>query len=183
MIITSAKWMKPNNINIRICTIILFLFSPLCETGAQNIIQYIKGTVVDVETYVPLSGANVTVTGQAGQNGATSDSVGKFRIITTVGRVTVRVSYLGYEELVLSDVLVGTGKEVEIAAELKELIFQAGEVVVSGRKSSTASLNTMATVSSNTLRSADALRFAGGYYDPSRMINTFAVGPNLMSLS
>ena len=166
--------MKANEFNIWICATILFLFSAVIKTEAQSIFQYIKGTVVDVETYVPLSGANITVVGQNGQNGVTSDSTGRFRIFTSVGRVTVRVSYMGYEELVLSDVLVSTGKEVEITAELKELVFQAGEVVVSGRKSSTASLNTMATVSSNTLRAADALRFAGGYYDPSRMINTFA---------
>lgn len=140
----------------------------------QPVTQTIKGLVTDSETHVPLSDAGVFIETRQGVLQATTDLNGRFRVTISPGRVTVRISYLGYAEAVFRDVLVSTGKEVELNAEMAGTVIKTGDIIVTAGRKSSVTLNSMAVVSSLTLRPADALRFAGGYYDPSRMVNSFA---------
>jgi len=155
----------------------LLFFAVQCHdsvTYSQSVSQIIRGLVTDSETHVPLAGAGVILDSREGRQQTVTDESGMYRITTGAGRVSVRISYLGYSEVFFSDVLVSTGKEIELNAELTETVISTGDIIITAGRKSSASVNTMATVSSLTLRSADALRFAGGYYDPSRMVNSFA---------
>jgi hypothetical protein len=154
------------------CLLVFVIFSFQCN--AQKPTQVLKGSVTDKETRVPLAGANIVVLNTSPLNGTTTDLSGKFRLSVETGRISVRISFLGYEDVVLSDLLIASGKEVELNIELREKIINTGEVIVSAGKEKAAGINYMASVSTQTIRSDDALRYAGGFYDPSRIVNSFA---------
>jgi hypothetical protein len=141
---------------------------------AQTITQTLKGVVSDKETGRPLAGANIVILNTDPPSGASTDADGKFRLNTEIGRISVKVTFLGYEDLVINDMLIASGKEIYIPVELQEKVIQTGVVVVRPGDSAKSSLNPMATVSATTIRTKDAMRYAGGFYDPSRIVNAFA---------
>lgn len=141
---------------------------------AQTITQTLKGVVSDKETGRPLAGANIVILNTEPPSGASTDADGKFRLNTEIGRISVKVTFLGYEDLVINDMLIASGKEIYIPVELQEKVIQTGVVVVRPGDSGKSSLNPMATVSATTIRTKDAMRYAGGFYDPSRIVNAFA---------
>jgi hypothetical protein len=129
---------------------------------------------MDKETRVPLAGANVIILNSNPLNGTTTDAHGKFRIISEVGRVTVVVSFLGYEEIVFPDILIASGKEVDLSIEMRENVMLTKEVIVSADKENNSGINKMASISTITIRTDDALRYAGGFFDASRIVSAFA---------
>jgi len=158
--------------NLIFLLIIKLIF--LSPTYSQNIVQTIKGTVSDRETGTPLPGANISILNTDPLIGTIADSNGKFSIVTATGRVLVKISYLGYEDLLLKEVLVTSGREVIISAGLQEKVIQTGEVVIRPGKKEVSYISQMAAVSTNTIRTEDAMHYAGGFYDPSRIVNAFA---------
>jgi len=140
----------------------------------QKPTQVLKGVVTDKETRNPLPGANVIILNSNPLIGTITNAEGKFRLPVEIGRVSVRVSFIGYEDIVINDVLIGSGKEVDLNVEMLGKILQTKEVVISGVKRNNEGLNQMASISTQTVRTDDALRYAGGFYDPSRIVNAFA---------
>jgi hypothetical protein len=141
---------------------------------SQPITQTIKGTVTDRESHTPLVGANVLQMNSSPRNGTVTNTDGKFRLITEIGRITIKISYLGYEDVIVHDILVDSGKEIDINIVLQEKVVRTADAVVRSSSVSKRSVNQMATISTNTIRSDDALRYAGEFYDPSRIVNAFA---------
>ena len=154
--------------------ILLLLLTGVPDSQSQILTQVLKGTVTDRDTRIVLAGANIFEVNSSPPNGAVTDATGKFRLTAGIGRVTIRVTYLGYEEMIIRDILVGTGKEVDLDIALQEKVIRTSDVVVRSDKSGAKSINQMATISTNTVRTDDALRYAGGFYDPSRIVNAFA---------
>ena len=155
---------------ISLSSFLLFCYS----IPAQKPTQVLKGTVTDKETRIPLTGANIIILNSTPLNGTTSDAGGKFRLITETGRLSVRVSFLGYEDVIMPDLLISSGKEVDLNVEMREKVIRTQEVIISAGKQSHAGLNQMASISTQTIRTDDAMRYAGGFYDPSRIVNAFA---------
>jgi hypothetical protein len=156
-------------------TIILsLLFILFVAARSQTITQILKGTVTDRETRSPLAGANIVEMNSTPVNGSVTDSNGKFRLSAGIGRITIKITYLGYEDLIISDILIASGKEIDINIVLREKVIQTADVMVRSSEGSRKSLNQMATISTNTIRTDDAMRYAGGFYDPSRIVNAFA---------
>ncbi|MGD0342312.1 MAG: TonB-dependent receptor plug domain-containing protein, partial [Bacteroidales bacterium] len=91
-----------------------------------------------------------------------------------IGRLSIKVSFLGYDDIILSDLLIASGKEVDLNIEMRERVINKQEVIVSAGRERHSGLNQMASISTQTIRIDDALRFAGGFYDPSRIVNAFA---------
>ena len=150
--------------------IILMIFCS--ETvSAQVYFQRITGVVVDAESRKPLAGASIHLEFPAKIQVEPSDSLGRFNLMVPPGRHTLKVSFLGYMSGIVKDIQVGMGKEINIIVELTETHQQTEEVAVVGK--SGRSINPMAAVSVRTLRSQDASRYAGGYYDPLRMVANF----------
>ncbi|MCX6270790.1 MAG: carboxypeptidase-like regulatory domain-containing protein [Bacteroidetes bacterium] len=149
--------------------------------AGQVVTQTVKGKVVDRETQVSLPGANVVVMGTNPLLGSSTDINGDFSIKNVpVGRYTVKMSFIGYEELIMNEVLVGSGKEVVLNAGLKENAVSMKGVVIRADKGDP--INALATVSARQLSVEEANRYAGGFDDPARLASSFAgVSSNLGS--
>jgi hypothetical protein len=148
--------------------------------------QTIRGKIVDEVSKAPLIGVNVIVldainNGQA--LGSTTDVEGDFKIANVpLGRQTLKVSYVGYDEQILPNIIVTAGKEVVLTLGLTENVTQLNEVVVTAdvRDDKTATVNELASVSARSFDINETKRYAGSLGDPSRMAANFAgvVGGN-----
>lgn len=152
----------------------------LCAVAlsAQNntTTQTVRGSIVDQESKQPLIGATVVVVGLEGK-GAASDANGEFKIEKVpVGRRTLKISYIGYEPLVVPDIIVSAGKEVVLKLTLAEALNKMNEVTISydRKKDRNVTNNEMAVVSSRSFNPDDTKKFAGALGDPSRMAANFA---------
>ena len=142
--------------------------------SARQPTQVLKGIVTDKETRTPLAGANIVILNSSPLNGTTTDANGKFRIITGIGRQSIRVSFLGYDDIIMPDLLIATGKEVDLNIEMREKVIHQQEVIISAGRVNHSGINQMSSISTQTIRTDDALRYAGGFFDPSRIVNAFA---------
>jgi len=142
---------------------------------AQQSGQVIKGTVVDAITQSPLPGATVVIIENNLKLGTTTDAEGNFKLRNIKpGRYNLQVSFIGYENYIFREVLVGSGKEVILNAGLKELMEEIEEVKVTANSSKEQAANPMATISARQLNVEEASRYAGGYDDPARLAGSFA---------
>ncbi len=142
--------------------------NPLC---GQNYFQTVKGIIRDQESHQPIPEVAVKFSGPTATYSAFTDPNGYFRLKIPSGRWDLLVSRLGYGSRV-QDVQVGTGKEVMLEITLEAKVFETQEVQVSAGKKQW--LTPASGASVRTLQSQDAARFAGGYYDPLRMVANFA---------
>jgi hypothetical protein len=153
---------------------IIHFILPATVVMAQMPTQTVKGIVTDRERGTALPGANIIILNSSPLTGTITDEKGKFHLSAPIGRITIKASYMGYQDMIIRDILVATGKQVDLPVEMTENVVNANEVIITAGANNTSSLNQMATISARTLRANDALRFAGGFYDPSRMVNSFA---------
>jgi hypothetical protein len=142
----------------------------------QNISQTIRGSIIDTETKTPLLAATVAVYDESIPVAASiTDDAGAFRIENVpVGRYSVVCSFIGYSQVVVPDVIVGSGKEVILPVEMEESPVEIEEVSIraSGKKGE--ALNKMAFVSARTFSVEESDRFAGSRGDPARMASNYA---------
>lgn len=92
--------------------------------GQQNI----TGTVFDGEFNEPMPFANVTLKGTS--NGTTTDFDGRYNFDVTPGEYTVVFSFVGYETLQVTEIMVEVGKEVNVDAILNPASNALEEVIV-----------------------------------------------------
>jgi hypothetical protein len=62
----------------------------------QTITQTLKGAVSDKETGKPLPGANILILNTYPPSGVSTDNEGKFRLIVEIGRISIKITFLGY---------------------------------------------------------------------------------------
>jgi hypothetical protein len=136
--------------------------------------QTIKGTVTDKATRLSLPGVTLKLTSVNPVKATASNATGAFRLSgVPVGRHILEVSYTGYQSVILSEVLVTTGKEAEVNIELDPQSKSLNEVVVNAA-SGKRPLNTMAMASARSFSPEETNRYAGGLFDPARMAQSFA---------
>ena len=151
----------------------------LCSLGiisGQEIIltQTVKGTILDEQSGNVLSNANVILEGKS-TAGVITDSLGNFKLKRIpIGRQTIRVSLIGYEEAVIRNIEVTSSKEVVLEIRLKEEIKKLDEVVVKAGRQKSRTLNEAALVSARQFSVDEAVRYSGTRNDPSRMAQNFA---------
>ncbi|HJV79099.1 MAG TPA: carboxypeptidase-like regulatory domain-containing protein [Paludibacter sp.] len=155
----------------KFASILLMLAS--CRLFAQQPTQTIRGTVIDNASNAPLAYVNVML--QNTNFGTKTDSLGNFTLKNvTVGRYNIKVSMVGYEPFVATEVQVSSGKEVFLNISLKENVNSLAEVVVKPKVNKEQPLNAIATVSAKMLSVEEAKRYAGGFDDPARLVSSFA---------
>lgn len=121
-----ARWFHP--------IIISLLFTT--QLFAQ--VNYLKGSVTDLDTSQPLVGINVIVVSHP--NGAATDAKGRFLIEgLDQGSYTLMISAIGYETSYVKTHI--PAPEI-IQVKLKETFFQMESVVVTGTRSEKIHLNT-----------------------------------------
>lgn len=160
---------------VKFFTVMLLTMS-LSVLQAQTYSQTVRGEILDAETKMPLIGASIILLGRAELTGVTTDINGKFKLKNVeVGRISLRISYLGYEERTLSNLMVISGKETVLTIELVEKAFETEVVVVSAAAQGKANaINEMAVVSTRQFSVEESRRYAGARDDVSRMAANYA---------
>lgn len=142
---------------------------------AQQITQTIRGTIIDQDSNIPLIGATVSVGDTNPMIGAVSDVDGNFRLTDVpIGRVTLKVTFVGYEERVIPNLLISSAKEEILNITLAESINTLEAVTIDGTQTRGEALNEMAMVSAHTFSVEETQRYAGSFDDPARMVSAFA---------
>ncbi len=136
--------------------------------------QTIRGQVLDSQTKQPLIGANVILPETEPTRGASTNLEGYFFLPkVSVGRHDLKVSYMGYEDVLLPNILVTSGKEVVLLLELKERFLEGQEVVVELSRKHEA-INQLAVSSVRGFTVEETGRYAGSRADPARMASNYA---------
>jgi hypothetical protein len=114
------------------------------------------GNITDIDSQEPLIGAVVQIPEL--NAGSVTDENGAYKIPNVpVGRYNLRVSYMGYEDQTVSDVIVTSGKEVIANIQMTEKVNEIKEVVVTydRKEDKTVTNNDMATVSARSFNIED----------------------------
>jgi len=155
--------------------LVFFLALTVFSAHAQNPTQTIRGQVTDHVSHTPLPGATVMILHSDPLIGTTTDLDGKFELKNVpVGTQNIGISYVGYEEKVLSNVQLNAGKELILNIRLEEKFHQMNEVEITARSSKGQALNEMATVSARSFSVEETQKFAAAVNDPARMVSSFA---------
>ncbi len=159
----------------KILTLFIAVISLNAQTiKGQNAGQTIRGTIVDKEAQFNLPGANIILLNTNPLKGSVSDANGKFKITdVNPGRYDIKISFIGYKEVVLPNVLVNAGKETVLEIGLEENIAKIEEVVVTGSKKNETN-NELISVSGRSFSMEEVNRYAGGRSDPARLAANFA---------
>ncbi len=159
---------------LRLIATTTILFSFLLASG-QKLTQTIRGTIKDQDSEMTLIGATVQIIGSDPIKGAVTDIDGTFRIEDVpVGRVDLKITYMGYEDKVIPNLLVSAAKELVLNVSILESISNLDAVTVTAKKDKTEVLNEMALVSARSFSVEETKRYAGSFADPARMVSAFA---------
>ena len=141
---------------------------------AQTLTQTVRGTVTDKISETPLPGAAVILIGSNPLVGTTTDVDGNFKLTNVpVGKQSIKVTYLGYKEMVVPNITVNSGKELVIKVTLEENVIQGKEVVITDKGDKNKPLNDLSVVSVRTFSVEETQKYAAAVNDPSRMVTSF----------
>jgi len=158
-------------------TILSISFFLLAAVATLAQTQTIRGTLYDAASKTPLVGATITIPDSRPFLGTVTDTDGRFRLTNVpVGRIRVKISSVGYEDLLLNEVVLNAGKEVVLDLPLTESVTNLSEVKVAYNRSEDRLVtnNENVTVSGRPFNAAETARYAGSFGDPSRMAANFA---------
>ncbi|MEM6377101.1 MAG: carboxypeptidase-like regulatory domain-containing protein, partial [Bacteroidota bacterium] len=138
--------------------------------------QNIRGILRDQDSQMPLTGATIAVLSMDPVVGAVTDLDGQFQIPKVpVGRHQISVSYMGYEPLLLSGIILSAGKELVLELEMVESTTELAEITVSAHgNGSSDALNEFASISARSFSVEETSRYASSLFDPARMAQNFA---------
>ncbi len=135
--------------------------------------QTLRGTVIDMDSKMKIPYANVIVLNTNPVKGMVTDLEGNFKFEDLpIGRHSIRISYMGYKDAIIPELMLGSAKELNITVEISEEIKALGEISVSSKKGDP--LNQMATVSARSFSVEETNRYAASISDPARMAQVFA---------
>lgn len=158
----------------RVLLLLTIMISWLNSYAQQT--QVVFGTITDEASKVPLAGATIVLVSNPAI-GTVTDGDGNFRLSgVPIGRQAFKVTYTGYEERFIPDVVVTAGKEVALKFTLQEAVRKLDEVTIVYNRSSDPNNtnNEMAMVSSRSFNIDDTKKYAGAIGDPARMAANFA---------
>jgi len=158
---------------LKFFTLLLLVAGSLATTA--QLTQTVRGTIVDSDAKTPIIGAKIIIVGTDPLQGAISDLSGTFKIEkVAVGRVTIQIKSVGYQDIFLPGTLVESGKELVLNLEMMEDLKTLSTVNITSEQDNSESINKMATVSGQTFTVDETQRYAGAINDPARMVSAFA---------
>ena len=139
---------------------------------AQNNKQNIRGVVLDKLSQTPIIGATIAVQNSTKQT--QTDNSGNY-LLTDMApdRYEIKVSFSGYKEVIIPNVIVTSGKEVILDITMEDEFNKLNEVVVKASNKA-GPINKLASVSARTFSMEEVNRFAGGRSDVARLAANFA---------
>lgn len=171
-----------NHIRIVLLTIALLLAA---KAMPQNLVQNIRGQVVENVTKIPVEGAVVQLQTGNEKRGTETAKDGYF-VIENVppGRYNILISMIGYNPITVSNVIVTTGKETFVNVQLESTNLSTELITVIDELEKDKPLNTSALTSARSFSIDETKRFAGTFDDPMRAVQNFAgvmSSPNINS--
>jgi len=158
--------------NLIISLLIVLFASPVV---AQKLTQTVRGTVVDRDSNLPITGVQIIIVGSEPLKGTATNYDGAFRLENVpIGRITLRLSHVGFESILIPDVIVKSGKEVYLDLSLRESVLAMDELTVTPDMPKGIAINDMALVSSRSISPEETHRYPGGFDDPARILSNFA---------
>ncbi|MDZ4204080.1 MAG: TonB-dependent receptor [Bacteroidales bacterium] len=156
--------------------VLLFLCGVTLAVHSQTqYSQTIRGKVIDSKTEMPLPGATVQMPGTNPLIGTISDLDGNFRLEKIlIGRVDLLISYVGYNPIMLQNLVLSSGKELVLSVALEELVMQLDGVIAKANMRKDQPISEMALVSARSFTIEETERYAGSLGDPSRMAANYA---------
>jgi len=137
--------------------------------------QTVRGTIIDTDSKSTLIGATVIIANTNPIIGTITDVDGNFRLEDIpVGRITLQLSYIGYENITIPNIVVNSGKEVILHLNMQESAVKLNEVVIKASNKKGEALNNMSLISARSISGEETKRYAGGFDDPSRVVSSFA---------
>lgn len=153
-----------------VITSFFLLFSLLVFAQSS---QKIKGIVLDKQAQNSIYGALLQLSDGKDLWQTRSDTYGKFQFENLKpGRYDLKITYSGYKTAQLTNLLLTTGKELELEITIEESVQQVGEVTVKAEKKGMN--NELTSVSGRAFSMEDVNKYAGGRSDPARMAANFA---------
>ncbi len=146
----------------------LFLF-----TANAQYTQQLRGTVMEQILQQPLDGATVNI--QSLGRSTTTDKEGIFRFTNIpVGAYRITISYTGFKENVLENIVVNSGKESFVNVMLEAVVMREKEVIIRANRKKNKPLNDMSAVSARAFTVEETQKYAAAINDPLRMATAFA---------
>lgn len=146
----------------------IFLLSAFVA-NAQEYDQTLRGLVRDADTGQLLEGVSILLEGT--DRGCITDSLGAFRMDDiSIGRYSLSISFIGYQTIELSPVILDSGKETVLEISLEETTSLLQSVVVSAPQSKTTTQCPTVAVLTN----EETLRFPATFDDPARLVMSLA---------
>lgn len=154
--------------------LLLFQQPAMAQNAAPGHRQTVRGTVIDTDTREPLVGASVIIVGSDPLIATSADIDGRFTLANVpVGRIDLRISAMGYEEQLIPNLLLVSGKELVVNAQLQGSVQVMQAATITAQKPNGELRNDMATLSARKISVEETSRIAGGINDPARMVSTF----------
>jgi hypothetical protein len=157
--------------------ILIFLGIILFPAGslAQEPTQTLRGQIIEEYTELPVPFATVIISDSDPLIGTMSDVNGNFRFnALPAGRISVKISMVGYKSRELHDLLLTSGKELVLEIKLEEQVYELEDITVRPVIKKDQPINEMALVSVRSFTVDETERYAGSLGDPSRMASSFA---------
>lgn len=143
------------------------------NTSAKSNLQTLRGQVVDGDVKAPLSGAIIEITDDSSKVvSVTTDDIGVYRTKVRPGRVRIKVTAKGYQNLYRDNLLIVSGKQAVEFFELKPTAVQTQMVEVSSARGQLN--NDMAINSATSFNMEDSKRMAASRDDIGRMVANLA---------
>jgi len=141
---------------------------------AQNNKQNIRGVVTDKLSQITLPSATVQIVSEK-INKATSTDINGNYILADLSpdRYEIKVSFIGYKDVIIPNVVVTSGKETILDISLEENITNLNEIVVSGN-SKNKTINNLSIISARTFSMEEVNRYSGGRSDVGRLAANYA---------
>lgn len=153
----------------------LFLLFVSITTFSQSITQTLRGTIIDKESKAPLSSVSVVLINSDPVKETTSDLLGNFVLSNVpIGRQSIEINLQGYKTSFVSDIQLGSAKEIILQVELLENTTELAIVIIKSGNTKDKTVNSMIGISGRTFSTDEANRFAGSQNDPARMARNYA---------
>lgn len=155
--------------------LLLFLTGTVMILHAQKLTQTIIGQVIDKQSEQSLPGATVTIPGTSPLLVTSTDTHGNFKFGNIpIGRVSVQVSYVGYETVTQGNLYLNSGKELVLHFEMEEKVQNIKEVTITANSSKENPVNDMALISARSFTVEETEKYAGSRGNVSRMASNYA---------
>jgi hypothetical protein len=141
---------------------------------AQNNKQNIRGVVIDKLSQATIVGATVQLLNYTENKGTKTNENGKYALENiSPGRYELKITYLGYKEMLIPNVVVSSGKETIVDISLEESFKSLKDVTIKATNKAK-TINDLASISARTFSMEEVNRYAGGRSDPARLASNFA---------